>query len=130
MKLRIKGDSLRLRISPSEMSRLLQSGRVEDTIHFGPQQDAKLTYALQTNRNNSAPDDTMTLRYQPQEVVILVPVAQAAAWADGTQVGMYAEVDTGAGQLDLAIEKDFACLDKDDADNQDTFPNPNQGAAC
>ncbi len=121
---------MRLRISPSEMTRLLQSGRIEDTIHFGPHQDAKLTYALQTNASHSAPDDAMTVRYRPQEVVVVVPVAHARTWADGTQVGMYAEVGTGAGQLQLAIEKDFACLDKNDADNQDTFPNPNQGTAC
>jgi hypothetical protein len=32
--------------------------------------------------------------------------------------------------LSLAIEKDFACLDHNDAENEDTFPNPNLAAAC
>src|SRR5260370_2827434 len=115
---------MRLRISLSEMTRLLQSGRVEDTIHFGPQQDAKLTYALQTHSNQSAPDNAMTVRYRPQEVVVVVTAGQARAWADGAQVGMYAEVETGAGQLQLAIEKDFACLDKNNAATQHAFPTP------
>ena len=35
MKLRISGDSLRLRLSRSEVERLRQSAEVEDAIHFG-----------------------------------------------------------------------------------------------
>jgi hypothetical protein len=34
------------------------------------------------------------------------------------------------GQLEIAVEKDWACLDKDEAENVDTFPNPNAGASC
>ena len=34
MKLRIQGNSLRLRITPSEMARLLANGRIEETICF------------------------------------------------------------------------------------------------
>ncbi len=47
MKLRIKGNSLRLRVSPSEMERLLSAGRIEEIIHFAQEPDAKLTYALE-----------------------------------------------------------------------------------
>jgi hypothetical protein len=36
MKLRIKGDSLRLRVSRSEVEELLASDCLEDTIHFTP----------------------------------------------------------------------------------------------
>ena len=36
----------------------------------------------------------------------------------------------GNRSLDLIVEKDFACLDLSDADNEDTFPNPNSGAIC
>jgi hypothetical protein len=32
--------------------------------------------------------------------------------------------------LTVAIEKDFACLDLSDAENHDTFPNPQIEAAC
>lgn len=32
--------------------------------------------------------------------------------------------------LELILEKDFACLDRSDADNHDTFPNPFIGASC
>jgi hypothetical protein len=34
MKLRIKGNSLRLRVSPSELARFQAGGRTEETIRF------------------------------------------------------------------------------------------------
>jgi hypothetical protein len=46
-------------------------------------------------------------------------------------VGVYADVALGGDRaLSVAIEKDFACLDRSDAENEDTFPNPNLAAAC
>ena len=125
MKLRMKGDSLRLRVSPSELSRLLQSGRIEETVHFGPQADAKLTYALLASSENPVQATQLTVRYQSQEIAVVVSIDHARSWAENSDVGLYANISFGAGQLELAIEKDFACLDKDEAENQDTFPNPN-----
>jgi hypothetical protein len=126
MKLRIKGNSLRFRISPTEMARLLEHGRIEDTIHFGFEQEAKLTYALE-----HAPEaGKIAARYTRQEVTVAIPTAKARAWAEGQEVGLYGESETRTGVLELAIEKDFACLDKGDDLNADTYPNPKQGAAC
>ncbi len=126
MKLRIKGNSLRFRISPTEMDRLLEHGRIEDTIHFGIEADAKLTYALKL-----APVAAkLSARYARQAITIEIPGETARAWAKGQEVGLYGESETQTGTLELAIEKDFACLDKDDGSNVDTYPNPKQGAAC
>jgi hypothetical protein len=126
MKLRIKGNSLRLRVSPSEMEQLLQSGRVEETIYFAAEEGARLTYALE----QSAQAETMTVRYRPQEVTVLVSSSEARNWAEGNDVGLYGAAGSGHVPLELAIEKDFACLDKAEAENADTFPNPRQGIVC
>lgn len=131
MKLRIKGDSLRLRISPGEMTRLLESGRIDETIHFGPAPDAKLTYALLTGSSETANGAYPTVRYLPQEVAVVIPHSQAQAWAaDSTQIGVYARVILGPSALEVAVEKDFACLDKSEPENHDTYPNPNHGTTC
>jgi hypothetical protein len=126
MKLRIKGNSLRLRITPSEMARLLETGRVEESIRFGPGPDERLTYAVEFTPTAAA----LTVRYAPGEVSILVSSAAARQWADGPEVGLYGQAAIDRDTLELAVEKDFACLDKNDPENVDTFPNPKQGAVC
>jgi hypothetical protein len=127
MKLRIKGDSLRLRVSRSEVARLLAGNCLEDTIHFAPEPGAKLTYALQQEPLLSRP----IVQYARNKVTILIPVDQAKEWGVSNQVGIAEDISLGeVGTLALLIEKDFACLDRSDEDNQDTFPNPNVGITC
>lgn len=137
MKLRIKGDSLRLRISPSEMNRLVTTGRIEDAVHFGAAPDARLTYALETvttgEQSLDAGEQTasqISIRHTPTEVVVLMSKVEIDAWASGSEVGLYGRVNAGERQLEIAVEKDFACLDGEENQNQDTFPNPKQGSAC
>jgi hypothetical protein len=125
MKLRIKGNSMRLRVSPSEMKRLLSAGRIEEVIHFGPEPDAKLSYALE----QAVSQKELTVRYRPQQVTVVLSTESARNWADGEQVGIYGAFDLGNGQLDLAIEKDFACLDRNEG-NEDTFANPKSSQLC
>lgn len=126
MKLRIKGNSVRLRVSPSEVRRLLQSGHVEETVHFAPAEEARLTYAIELSADTRA----ISIRYQPQQITVVLPRDQSQRWAEGNDVGLYQSSESGHGPLDLAVEKDFACIDSADADNSDTYPNPKQGAVC
>src|ERR1700722_20230162 len=120
MKLRVKGNSLRLRVSPSEMARLLEERRIEETIRFAPQVDAKLTYALE----HAATEEAISVRYQPQQVTIVLSTQRARSWAEGEDVGVSGTVRVGSDELELLVEKDFACLDGTDEDNKDTFANP------
>jgi hypothetical protein len=126
MKLRIKGNSLRLRVSPSEMTLLLQTGRIEDAIHFGPSEGAKLVYALEHRPELTA----MAVRYESNEITVAVSSQDAQRWASGQDVGLYSQSMSGHGPVELAVEKDFACLDEENAENADTFPNPKQGTVC
>ena len=127
MKLRIKGNSLRLRVSRSELTRFLSPSRIEETIHFGPGSEAKLTYALESAALNT----DATVRYGPHELTVTISEEQARIWSEAREVGIYATVDVGAGGLlEVIIEKDFACIDRSDEDNTDTFVNPNVSAVC
>lgn len=126
MKLRIQGNSLRLRITPSEIARLMETGRVDETIHFGLDETARLNYALQCEQQPVS----MLVRQRPGELVVVVSRAEAGRWASTQDVGMYGELETSSGALLLAVEKDFACLDKSDDENTDRFPNPRQGSKC
>ena len=64
---------------------------------------------------------------------IILPTRLARRWASSDDVGIEAAQDVGGGisgeQLQVLIEKDFACLDHPE-DNADAYPNPAQGNAC
>jgi len=126
MKLRIKGDSIRLRVSPSEVARLKQSGRIEETVHFASEPEAKLTYALE----HTITEREISVRYRPQEVTVVLSTERFRKWAESQQVEVQGSRDFGDTQLALLVEKDFACLAPNHADNEDTFENPNKGKVC
>jgi hypothetical protein len=108
------------------MARLLQSGRIEEAVYFGAGEDASLVYALEHSPQTTA----TTVRYDSRELTVMIASREAQRWAESEDVGLYGESDTSRGPLEIAVEKDFACLDKDEAANADTFPNPNLGQVC
>jgi hypothetical protein len=127
MKLRIKGNSMRFRVSRSEVARLLSGECLEETIRFAPTVGATFTYALQQEPSVKLP----MLLYTHNRVAVLLPAGQATEWCRTDQVGIAEDISLGdLGSLTLLIEKDFACLDRSDEDNQDTFTNPHAGASC
>src|ERR1700759_477930 len=106
MKLRIKGNSLRLRVSRSEVARLLAGDCLEDTIHFAPEASAKFTYALQQEPLVSRP----SVQYAGNKVRFLIPAEQAHEWGIPDQVGIAEDISLGGiGTLALLIEKYCAC---------------------
>ena len=127
MKLRIKGNSIRLRVAPSEVTRLLSDGAIREHLQLTAYLKDRITYALISRLSGS----TTTVAYQSGNITVSVPEVQLKNWAESDVVGVYTEVALGEGQvLSVAIEKDFACLDLSDAENEDTFPNPNLAATC
>jgi hypothetical protein len=100
---------------------------LEETIHFGTQASAKFTYALEQASSIDVPN----VRYTRNKVTVLIPADQANTWCATDQVGIVDSLSIGSfGSLDLLIEKDFACLDQSDEDNEDTFANPSAGSTC
>jgi len=121
MKLRIQGNSSRLRVSRLELASFSDTGVLEETVRFGRGEKAKLTYLLMRS-TDGADVDVMS---SDGRVAVLLSAGTALTWAETEQVGISADVDLGAqGTLSILVEKDFACLDRSDADNADTFPNP------
>ncbi len=126
MKMRIKGDSLRLRVLRPELARLLAGGRVEETIHFSAKPEASLTYALEI----AAGAGETSVRYQPGEIVVALAAADARAWAQEDHVGVYKELRHGSRAFSLVVEKDFACIEAAGEDQPDTFENPQHAGIC
>ena len=119
MKIRIRANTLRLRLTQSEVQQLAGHGRVEEVTPFGESQS--LRYALCTKASGA-----ISASFAGGLIEVQVPAAQAQTWAeDDTQVGMQEEMPSGESTLSILIEKDFACLQaRPNEEDKDTFPNP------
>ena len=119
MKLRIKGDSLRLRLSQGEMRSLAERGEVEDKVSFPG--GAALRYRLRVD----AKDQVISASYALNLIDVLIPRAQAERWCGTDLVTLSASQPLRTGELRLILEKDWACLaPREGEDESDNFPHP------
>ena len=118
MKLRIKDNSIRLRLTQSEVTQLRTEGRVEAVVRFGPGQE--LRYALEASPNVAE----LTAYYEDHALVVALPEAWVPDWVDTDRVGFDGLQQVGErDELMLLVEKDFECLHKR-PDEEDAFPHP------
>lgn len=114
MKLRLHSDTLRLRLSQSEVARLAAGERVQETLSFPG--NLRLKYAIELG-------PALQVTFDGWRIIVTVPGARAKHWAESADVGI-----SGAdGPLKLLIEKDFQCLHGPDVGSLDAFPNPDLG---
>jgi len=126
MKLRIKGNTIRLRVSRSDLAALAENGEIENAIHFADSPAAVWSYGIV---QHSAPDGP-SVQFEPNRITVTVDSDDVKRWTSSEDVGIYFSQNIGAqGTLDVLLEKDFACLDRSDEENTDTFPNPNEACA-
>ena len=121
MKLRIKGNSVRLRLSKSEVERFAKEGMLHETTNFGNQ---VFSYIVK-----STEEKTMTATLAQAGITLLVPSMQLLQWASSnSQVGISEKMDIGNNEtLSLLLEKDFKCIDANPEDDQeDFFENPDK----
>ncbi len=123
MKLRLKGNSLRLRLTQSEVARLGDGGRVEEIVRFGANENQILVYELVVEPEA----ETLTASFQNNRITVKLPRDLARELVETERVGVGGEQVLGneTDALSLLIEKDFACLDPASGEDQsDAFPNP------
>ena len=125
MKLRIRGNSLRLRLLRGEVEQFGKIGRVVETIRFGASPAAQLSYILEADGEA----EQINTFFADNQITVLVPEKAARNWVESDDVSLRSEqpIENGDAEniLKILIEKDFVCLDrKDDPDNSDAFPHP------
>jgi len=112
MKIRIKGNSLRYRLTKSDVTTIIKDGRLEEETNFGHQ---TFRYALQTTT-----DYDLSATFHDNRITLFVPHSMIDRLANTDEVGFENE----QGKLFLLVEKDFTCLDNVDEDQSDNYPNP------
>ena len=128
MKLRIRGNSIRLRLGESEVARLAKEKRASDSVQFSVSPRTFLTYTVAT----SCEQKEITACFAEGEIRVTIPAATAEEWATSAQVGLEHVQPLGAdGGLSILIEKDFRCLaPRPGEDQSDSFTNPAAGQSC
>jgi len=112
MKLRIKGNSIRFRLTKPEVERFANDGTIKEETHFG---NRVLAYVLQ--RTTGA---AITAAFDLDTITLYMPGDMAEEWTGTERVGF----ENVWGNLSLSIEKDFKCLDEVSEDQGDNYPNP------
>jgi hypothetical protein len=122
VKLRIRGNSIRLRLGRSEARRLADEGRVAEMTTFGPSQP--FSYAIES----VAGAGEVAASFDGGTIVVRVPRDTVRQWAAGGEVGISATQAVGDGRsLTILVEKDFECLAAPPVEPQDdAFSNPRQ----
>lgn len=120
MKIRIKGNSVRFRLTRSEVEKFSREGYIEDVTEFP---GTTFKYALKA----SPSVNTLDVDMLDNTITILFPDAEKLDWYKSDKV-TYKELkklDNGKA-IGILVEKDFACLDHIDEDQSDNYPNPNK----
>ena len=122
MKLRLRENSIRLRLLQTEVTQLREMGNVSETIVFGVNPTENMTYSLRT----SAEAAEISAQMMDNQIEVFLPMKIAEKWADTNEVGLYNEQKIGdLATLKIIVEKDFVCVDRPlDEDNKNAFPHP------
>lgn len=116
MKIRIKGDTIRLRLSQTEVSKIGAFIPVIETTHFGAN---SLVYELVTHHG----EEPILTQYINNVITISIQEDLAKNWADSETVGIES---VSSAIPSVLIEKDFQCLTvRQGEDETDLFHNPN-----
>ena len=118
MKIRIKGNSVRFRLTKTEVETFSKTGSYTEETHF---LSKVFTYTLMAKEGIKELDadfinDTITIYF---------PKSEQREWAANDRVGFSNSVDwNDRDTLSLLVEKDFTCLDNTVEDQSDNYPNP------
>ena len=121
MKIRIKGNSFRIRLTRSEVDQFAEAGYLEETTEFGSN---SFVYAIQSMDGIPA----LEADYEENKMTMYVPSNIPAVWAKNETVGYENNMEIGDGKhLFLLLEKDFKCIDAPAHEDQsDNFENPHK----
>ena len=120
MKLRIRGNSLRLRITRPELERLASTGKVSESVPFAAGDELRYEVCV------DAAAKALSAAYRDNIISVALPLHDFRQWQREDQVSLRAIQATGAaGELSILVEKDFPCLTpRAGEDDSDAFANP------
>lgn len=118
MKIRIKGNSIRLRLTKTDVQDLKQQGFVEETTSIGTQEVFK--YALKVD----AEKPQLSASFNDNKITVYLSEKEAATITDTQEITVKGSQKNGEeNELFLLVEKDLECLDSTSEDQSDMYEN-------
>ena len=123
MKLRIRDNSVRLRLTRGEVDVLRDNGIVQARTAFPGGRE--FLYEVESSPASVNPGAFLS----DSKVTVRLPESAVLAWANSEQVSIVGDQQHKNGdKLDILVEKDFACLaPREGEDESDMFPHPSAG---
>lgn len=128
MKLRILNNSVRLRLTRSEVDTLDRDGLVKAHTDFPGDRD--FHYVVESSPASVKPGAFFSDRV----LTVRLPDTMVREWARSDEVSIRGnQLLDGGETLKILVEKDFQCLtDREDEDESDMYPHPaaENGESC
>jgi len=120
MKLRIRDNSVRLRLTRGEVDLLRDNGIVDASTAFPGGREFR--YVVESSPASVNPGAS----YSENAVTGRLPETTVLAWANSDQVSIMGDQVLDDGEtLSILVEKDFSCLaPREGEDESDMFPHP------
>lgn len=118
MKIRIQGNSVRYRLTRSEVASLKKDGHYKQQTAFNGK---NFVYAVAAKENITG----LQAEFKEDTITLYLPKKESLTWPDIDRVGYENKMVLNDGQiLNLLLEKDFVCLDERIENQSDNYPNP------
>ncbi|MEO9512104.1 MAG: hypothetical protein ABJN84_02220 [Flavobacteriaceae bacterium] len=118
MKIRIKGNSVRFRLTKTEVDTFCETGSFSEQTTFNR---STFTYRLFAKEEISA----LEAEFEDNTITMVLPKKEANIWSSSSRVGYDNTMRLKNGEeLYLLLEKDFVCMDETIEDQSDNYPNP------
>ena len=112
MKLRLEGNSIRIRVRKSDVEKLKTDGMIGEAVAFSD--NLYFYYKLKTASHLTE----IKAEFLQNVIQVTIPLSMAMDWANSETVGLEHTLESG---LNILIEKDFPCKTRENEDKSDVF---------
>lgn len=113
MKIRIKDNTVRIRLTKSEVASLSENGRIISKTEF---LNKDFVYGIEILYQEG-----LSISFEDEEMMVQMPKSYVEEWVNTDRVTF----EETHNKILILLEKDFVCIDRPEEDQSDNYPNPN-----
>lgn len=117
MKIRIRGNSVRFRLTKNEVAHLCHEKFIVEETNF---LDSDFSYAVKASNAKN-----LEVNFSNNQILLQVPEKLLQDWDTNNKVSFSHSIATSNKKnIDILLEKDFTCLEDRGEDESNNYPNP------